>query len=61
MEFSKSADLIGDVLEKGFSFVMCVRRQWNPEADAIKTQGKIIVTHDSPAHRVGREGLEETA
>jgi hypothetical protein len=48
MKFSKSADLIGDVLEKGFLFLMRVRRQWNPVADAVKTQGRIIVTHDSP-------------
>jgi hypothetical protein len=47
-----SADFIGYVLEKGFSFVMRVRRKWNLEADAVKTQGKIAVTHDGVTHRI---------
>jgi hypothetical protein len=40
-----SAEFIGYVLEKGFSFVMRVRRKWNLEVDAIRTQGRISVTH----------------
>jgi hypothetical protein len=47
-----SADFIGYVLEKGFSFVMRVRRKWNLEADAIKTQGKITITCGGRAHRI---------
>jgi hypothetical protein len=47
-----SADFIGYIREKGFSFVMRVRRKWNLEADAIKTQGKIAITHDGITHIV---------
>jgi hypothetical protein len=47
-----SAEFIGYLLEKGFSFVMRVRRKWNLEADAIKTQGKIAVTHGGFMHRL---------
>jgi hypothetical protein len=47
-----SADFIGYVLEKGFSFVMRVRRKWNLEVDAIETQGKIAVTHGGITHTI---------
>jgi hypothetical protein len=40
LEYSNWQILIGDVLEKGFSFVMRVMRQWNLEADVIETQGQ---------------------
>jgi hypothetical protein len=47
-----SAEFIGYVLEKGFSFVMRVRRKWNLEADGIRTQGHIVVTHGGFTHRI---------
>jgi hypothetical protein len=47
-----SAEFIGYVLEKGFSFVMRVRRKWSLEADAVKTQGKISVMHGGLTHSV---------
>jgi hypothetical protein len=47
-----SAEFIGYILERGFSFVMRVRRKWNLEADTIKSQGKILVTHDGITHEI---------
>ena len=47
-----SAEFIGYVLEKGFSFIMRVRRKWNLEVDAIRTQGRIAVTHGGFTHRI---------
>jgi hypothetical protein len=47
-----SAEFIRYILEKGFSFVMRVRRKWNLEADAIETQGRIAVTHGGSTHKV---------
>jgi hypothetical protein len=47
-----SSEFIGYVLEKGFSFVMRVRRKWNLEADAVKTQGKISVSYGGFVHSV---------
>ena len=47
-----SAEFIGYVLEKGFSFVMRVRHKWNLEVDAITTQGRIAVTHGGRTHKI---------
>jgi hypothetical protein len=41
-----SAEFIAFLYQRGFHFVMRVRRKWNLEADAVKTQDKIILTHD---------------
>lgn len=41
-----SAEFIHFLRAKGFQFVMRLRRKWNVEADAIKTQGWIDVEHE---------------
>lgn len=47
-----SAEFIGFLYEKGFPFVMRVRRKWNLEADAVKTQAWITVSHQGKTYRV---------
>lgn len=47
-----SAEFIGFLYEKGFPFVMRVRRKWNVEADAVKTQDWITVSHQGKTYRV---------
>jgi hypothetical protein len=40
-----SKEFIAYTLDKGFSFVMRVREKWNLQADAIKTQGWVDLSH----------------
>ena len=41
-----SAAFLNDTLTAGFSFVMRVREKWNLQADAIKNEGWITVSHE---------------
>ena len=47
-----SAEFIAFLYESGFHFVMRVRRKWNLEADSMKTQGWISVTHNDKTYPV---------
>ena len=41
-----SAAFLDYTLTAGFSFVMRVRRKWNLQADAIKSEGRITLSHE---------------
>jgi hypothetical protein len=47
-----SAEFVSFVYEHGFHFVMRVRGKFNNEADAIKTEGWIYLTHNGKKHPV---------
>jgi hypothetical protein len=47
-----SAEFIAYLIEQGYQFVMRVRRKWNLDVDAIKTQKWIQVEHESTKYPV---------
>lgn len=47
-----SKAFIAHTLDAGFSFVMRVREKWNLQADAVKTQGWVTLSHEGREYRV---------